>query len=71
MHSKNTRCDPEKGPRGGGGGGGGHTNFRVKRDPEFGQLSAGLTNNGVIDQALGHIPCQVDRFPGHRWPKME
>ena len=50
----------------------GQTPFRVKDDPEIGQLSADLTNNGgQTDPALGHIPRQVDWFPGHRWPGME
>ena len=39
----------------------GHTQFRVRGDPEFGQLSVDLTNNGVrLTQLLGSIPRQVD-----------
>ena len=57
IHSKNTRvsCDPEKGPLG-------PNSIRgLKDDPEIGQLSADLTNNGVrFDTFLGHIPRQED-----------
>ena len=45
----------------------------VESDPEFGKLSADLTYNEVrlTQFCIVCIPGQVDRFLGHRWPRIE